>query len=204
MILVKRFLDMVGSLFLLILTFPLLLAAAGLIRWKMGAPILYRQIRPGLNGKPFTLYKLRTMVELSNQHGQVLDDQQRLTTVGKLLRKCSLDELPQLVNVLKGEMSLVGPRPLLMEYLPLYTEAQAKRHMVKPGITGWAQVNGRNAISWEEKFEHDMWYVEHASMWLDFRILILTLVKVVKREGISREGMATTPKFKGSRGGELG
>lgn len=201
---VKRFLDMVGSLFLLILTFPLLLAAAGLIRWKMGAPILYRQIRPGLNGKPFTLYKLRTMTELSNQHGHVLDDHQRLTALGKLLRKCSLDELPQLVNVLKGEMSLVGPRPLLLEYLPLYTEAQAKRHTVKPGITGWAQVNGRNAISWEEKFEHDIWYVEHASMWVDCRILMLTLVKVVKREGISGEGMTTMQKFKGTRGGEMG
>lgn len=165
-----------------------------------GRPLLFTQVRPGLHGKPFKMYKFRTMTNAKNEHGALLPDAERLTKFGQFLRSSSLDELPELWNVLKGEMSLVGPRPLLMEYVPLYSKRQARRHEVRPGITGWAQVNGRNAISWEEKFELDVWYVENQSMTLDLRILLMTVKKVFVREGISAEGEATMPKFTGEIG----
>jgi len=164
----------------------------------MGRPVLFRQQRPGLRGKPFTLYKFRTMRDARTASGELLPDDLRLTTFGKWLRSTSLDELPELFNVLKGEMSLVGPRPLLMEYLPRYSPEQARRHEVKPGITGWAQVNGRNALTWEEKFRMDVWYVDHWNLWLDMKIVLLTIWKVLKREGISAEGSATMPVFTGN------
>jgi len=166
----------------------------------MGSPVLFRQVRPGLHRKPFVMYKFRTMRDLRDTEGRLLPDEMRLTRVGHILRATSLDELPELFNVLKGEMSLVGPRPLLMEYLELYTPEQARRHEVKPGITGWAQVNGRNAITWEEKFKLDVWYVDNWSLGLDLKILALTLIKVLKREGISADGHATMPEFRGSQG----
>jgi sugar transferase EpsL len=169
-----------------------------LIRIKLGSPILFKQQRPGLHGKPFYVYKFRTMSNERDEKGQLLPDHIRLTPFGKFLRKFSLDELPQLLNVLKGDISLVGPRPLLMEYLDLYTLQQARRHEVRPGITGWAQINGRNAISWEEKFKLDVWYVDHQSFWLDIKILYLTILKVIKSEGISQTGHVTIEKFKGS------
>jgi lipopolysaccharide/colanic/teichoic acid biosynthesis glycosyltransferase len=195
---VKRVIDfVVASLALLMLALPLL-ALAWLIRRKLGSPVLFRQVRPGLQGRPFTMVKFRTMTDERGPDGALLPDAQRLTPFGRFLRASSLDELPELWNVLKGEMSLVGPRPLLMEYLPLYTPEQARRHEVRPGITGWAQVNGRNAISWADKFALDVWYVDHRSMWLDVRILWLTVRKVLVRDGISAAGEATMQKFTGS------
>lgn len=171
---------------------------AFLVWSKLGSPIFFKQKRPGLNGKPFYFYKFRSMTDKKGENGQLLPDDVRLTSFGKLLRKYSLDEFPQLFNVIKGDISLVGPRPLLMEYLPLYTNEQLKRHKVKPGITGWAQINGRNAISWEEKFKLDVWYVEHQSFLLDLKILFLTVIKVFRTEGINQPGNVTMEKFKGS------
>lgn len=194
----KRGLDVVLAGAALVVLSPLLLGLAGLIRYKLGGPVFFRQSRPGLNGKPFELMKFRTMTSVCNQHGELLPDELRLTKFGQWLRSTSLDELPELINVFKGEMSLVGPRPLLMQYLPLYTPEQNQRHLVRPGITGWAQINGRNLLSWEAKFDLDVWYVKHWSLWLDLQIIFLTLVKVVKREGISQPGKATTPVFRGS------
>ncbi|NPV81340.1 MAG: sugar transferase [Firmicutes bacterium] len=197
---IKRGFDIVASLSLLILLLPLFIFLALLVRLSMGSPVLFRQKRPGLHGRPFTMLKFRTMTDARDERGALRPDQDRLTPVGRFLRSTSLDELPELLNVLRGEMSLVGPRPLLMEYLDRYTPEQARRHEVKPGITGWAQVNGRNALTWEEKFKLDVWYVDNWSLLLDFKILWLTLVKVVKREGISAEGCATMPEFKGRKG----
>ena len=169
------------------------------MRCKLGSPVLFRQVRPGLYGRPFMMVKFRTMTDERGADGALLPDAQRLTAFGHFLRASSLDELPELWNVLRGEMSLVGPRPLLMEYLPLYSPAQARRHDVRPGITGWAQVNGRNAVSWDERFALDVWYVEHCSLWLDLRILWLTVRKVLVREGISAQGEATMPRFTGNK-----
>ncbi|MDN3362348.1 MULTISPECIES: sugar transferase [Priestia] len=195
----KRVMDLVTSLTLLTLFSPVMLSTAIVVRLKMGAPVLFKQQRPGKDGKPFNLYKFRTMANLEDKQGNLLSDQVRLTGTGKFLRKYSLDELPQLINVVKGDMSLVGPRPLLMEYLPLYTKEQMLRHNVRPGITGWAQVNGRNAITWEEKFKLDTWYVRNQSMALDFKILLSTVLKVVKKEGITQQGHVTIEKFKGTK-----
>lgn len=195
----KRIFDFLAATSaLLLLGLPLLLLM-WLIRRKIGRPVFFRQIRPGLYGRPFEMVKFRTMTDESDADGNLLPDAQRLTKFGKFLRSTSLDELPELWNVLKGDMSLVGPRPLLMEYLPLYTKEQARRHEVRPGITGWAQVNGRNAISWEDKFKLDVWYVDHRSLWLDIKILWLTVKKVLVREGISAAGEATVEKFTGSK-----
>jgi lipopolysaccharide/colanic/teichoic acid biosynthesis glycosyltransferase len=194
----KRIMDLTMALaLLLVLLLPLAFLAL-LVRVRMGSPILFRQRRAGFRGEPFTLLKFRTMREAFDDEGRRLPDRERITPLGRGLRRTSLDELPTLVNVVRGEMSLVGPRPLLMEYLPLYKEEQARRHEVKPGITGWAQVNGRNALSWPEKFRHDVWYVDHQSLGLDLRILLLTVAKVVKREGISQEGRVTMERFRGS------
>jgi len=195
----KRTLDFLFSGVALIMLAPLLVVVAGLIFFKMGSPVLFSQERPGLGGRPFRVYKFRTMSDVCDAQGQFLPDAQRLTALGGLLRRLSVDELPQLFNVLKGDMSLVGPRPLLMAYLPLYNATQARRHEVRPGITGWAQVHGRNAISWEEKFALDVWYVDHASLWLDVRILCMTVRKVLVRDGISAKGEATMPKFEGEK-----
>ncbi len=193
----KRLFDLLVSvLSLLILALPLALLV-WLVRRKLGSPVLFRQVRPGLHGQPFTMVKFRTMTDERGPDGGLLPDAQRLTPFGRHLRASSLDELPELWNVLKGEMSLVGPRPLLLEYLPLYTPEQARRHEVRPGITGWAQVNGRNAISWEDKFALDVWYVDHRNLWLDVRILWMTVKKVLVRDGISAVGEATMPKFTG-------
>ena len=197
-IMMKRLFDIVISALLLILLSPVFLVLSILVRLTLGPPVLFRQVRPGFRGRPFTMYKFRTMTNERDEQGRLLPDEQRLTRLGRFLRSTSLDELPELFNVLKGDMSLVGPRPLLMEYLPLYTAEQARRHEVRPGITGWAQVNGRNAISWEEKFKLDVWYVDNWSFWLDIRILLMTLWKVIIREGISQDGHATTEYFKGS------
>lgn len=194
----KRFFDItVSALALLLLALPLLLLI-WLVRRKLGSPVFFRQVRPGLNGLPFEMVKFRTMTDARGPDGLLLPDAVRLTPFGRFLRSTSLDELPELWNVLKGEMSLVGPRPLLMEYLPLYSPEQARRHAVRPGVTGWAQVNGRNAIGWEEKFALDVWYVDHQSLWLDIKILWLTVKKVLVRDGISAAGEATMSKFTGS------
>ena len=195
---VKRFFDLAASIFILMLAWPIILVAAVLVRFKLGTPVLFRQQRPGLGGKPFELIKLRSMRDAVDSQGRTLPDDERLTKFGKLLRSSSVDELPALWNVIKGEMSLVGPRPLLVEYLPLYNQKQARRHEVRPGITGWAQVNGRNAIQWEQKFDYDVWYVDNQSLFLDFKILYLTVWKVFKRDGISAPGQATQGKFEGS------
>ena len=195
----KRLLDILGAGLGLVLLTPALIVVAILIRWQMGAPVLFRQNRPGLQGKPFQMIKFRTMRGSVDEQGNDLPDAKRLTRLGRFLRSSSLDELPELFNVLKGEMSLVGPRPLLMEYLPLYSPEQARRHEVRPGVTGWAQVNGRNAISWDEKFELDVWYVDNRNLWLDLKIIWLTIRKVLKRDGISAAGEATMPKFTGNR-----
>lgn len=195
----KRAFDLLIALAAFLLLGPLLLAVGILVRARLGAPVLYSQLRPGLHGAPFVIYKFRTMTDQKDAEGNLLPDDQRLTPFGRFLRSSSLDELPELLNVLKGDMSLVGPRPLLMEYLPLYSAEQARRHEMKPGITGWAQVNGRNAISWEEKFKLDLWYVDNQSMQLDCRILWMTLAKVFCREGISEQGQATMSKFTGNR-----
>jgi sugar transferase EpsL len=176
----------------------LLIVISLVILIQIGRPVLFIQMRPGLNGKPFYMYKFRTMTDETDEQGNLLPDELRLTRLGKFLRSTSLDELPELFNVIKGDMSLVGPRPLLMQYLERYTPEQARRHEVKPGITGWAQINGRNAITWEEKFVLDVWYVDNWSLWLDMKILAMTLVKVFRREGISAEGEATMPEFMGN------
>ena len=197
--LMKRLFDFAVALIGLICIWPLLLIVTVLIYINLGSPVVFKQQRPGLHGKPFCIYKFRTMTDEWDASGKLLPDDVRLTSFGKLLRKLSIDELPQLLNVLKGELSLVGPRPLLMEYLPLYSPRQARRHEVVPGITGWAQVNGRNAISWEEKFELDVWYVDHQSFWLDMKILWMTAMKVMKREGVSQKGHVTMEEFKGSK-----
>lgn len=194
----KRFFDILIASSLLIILFPVMVCVAILIRLKLGSPVLFVQLRPGLGGAPFKMYKFRTMLDAVDKEGIPLADAQRLTPFGCMLRSTSLDELPELINVVKGDMSLVGPRPLLMEYLPLYSSEQARRHEVRPGITGWAQVNGRNAISWEEKFNLDLWYVKHQSLWLDLKVLFLTVKKVILREGISSVGEATMSKFTGS------
>jgi lipopolysaccharide/colanic/teichoic acid biosynthesis glycosyltransferase len=193
----KRVFDILMALTLSILLLVPLLILTIMIRYKLGSPILFSQARPGLNSKPFTLYKLRTMTDAVDAHGHLLSDENRLTPFGQFLRRTSLDELPELWNVLKGDMSLVGPRPLLTEYLPLYTQEQSRRHEVRPGITGWAQVNGRNLLSWDERFKLDVWYVDNHSLWLDIKIFFMTIQKVLKREGISAKGEATMPKFKG-------
>jgi lipopolysaccharide/colanic/teichoic acid biosynthesis glycosyltransferase len=195
----KRVFDLLASAIgLLLLAVPLALLAWQLSR-NLGSPVLFTQVRPGLHGKPFRMVKFRTMTDARDASGALLPDAQRLTPFGRFLRASSLDELPELWNVLRGEMSLVGPRPLLMEYLSLYSPEQARRHAVRPGITGWAQVNGRNAISWADKFALDVWYVDHRSLWLDLRILWLTVRKVLVRDGISAAGEATMPKFTGSK-----
>ena len=195
----KTLFDKTLALILLILFSPILLLTAAMIYWKMGRPIFFRQQRPGLHEKIFGIYKFRTMTNETDEKGELLPDEQRLVGVGKFIRSASLDELPQLFNVLRGEMSFVGPRPLLIEYLPLYNEKQKRRHEVKPGITGWAQVNGRNAISWEQKFDYDVWYVDHQSFWLDIKILWMTFLKVVNRSDISSDTAATMEKFEGSK-----
>jgi sugar transferase EpsL len=193
----KRALDFLGALVgLIVLSLPLLIIAI-VVKLTSHGPIFFRQIRPGLNGRPFTLTKFRTMTQIEDAAGNLLPDEARLTGFGCFLRATSMDELPELINVLKGEMSFVGPRPLLMQYLDRYTPEQARRQEVKPGITGWAQVKGRNALTWEEKFKLDVWYVDHRSFWLDLKILFLTLWKIVRREGISQPGQATMEEFKG-------
>lgn len=194
----KRLLDLLIAGIALAILSPLLAVVALLVRARLGSPMLFRQQRPGLHGRPFTLIKFRTMRDARDQQGKSLADEQRLTRFGRWLRATSIDELPELWNVLRGDMSLVGPRPLLMHYLPLYSTEQARRHDVRPGITGWAQVNGRNAISWEEKFALDVWYVDHWSLWLDLRILGRSLLALVRPHGISAEGSATMPEFTGS------
>jgi lipopolysaccharide/colanic/teichoic acid biosynthesis glycosyltransferase len=194
----KPAIDVLAALAALALLLPVLAAVALLVRLELGRPVLFRQRRPGLGGRPFLVYKFRSMTDARDEDGRLLPDAQRLTRFGRLLRSTSLDELPELANVLKGEMSLVGPRPLRMRYLPRYTREQARRHEVRPGITGWAQVNGRNGISWERKLALDVWYVDHLSLWLDLRILGLTLLTLARREGISAEGHATTPEFRGA------
>jgi sugar transferase EpsL len=194
----KRVFDLACILPMLICLAPLLVILAGAARTRLGLPILFRQVRPGLHRKPFVLYKFRTMTDARDAEGRLLPDEKRLMPLGRYLRKTSLDELPEFINVLTGEMSLVGPRPLLMEYLDRYTPEQARRHEVKPGITGWAQVNGRNALTWEERFKLDVWYVNHVSFWLDVKILVMTLWKVIKREGINQPGRATVEYFMGS------
>lgn len=194
----KRAFDFVVALVLLVMLAPLILATAILIAWRMGFPVVFRQQRPGLDGRPFEVLKFRTMSDKIGPDGQLLADEARLTALGAILRRFSLDELPQLFNVLKGEMSLVGPRPLLMEYLPLYTREQMRRHEVRPGVTGWTQVNGRNALSWEDKFVLDVWYVDNRSFWLDLKILAMTAGSVFSGSGVSKEGFATTEKFRGS------
>lgn len=194
----KRLFDWVVAASLLLLLLPFIAVIALLVRIKLGSPVVFKQQRPGLHAKPFYLYKFRTMTDAKDSEGNLLPDAVRLTRFGQFLRKYSLDELLQLVNVIKGELSLVGPRPLLMDYLPLYTEEQARRHLVRPGITGWAQVNGRNEISWDEKFQLDIWYLENRSFLLDLKILALTFKKVWKSEGIQNGNHATMPIFEGS------
>ncbi|MDD5717852.1 MAG: sugar transferase [Sulfuricurvum sp.] len=194
----KPLLDRIGALILLLLFSPLILLSTLMIALLMGRPIYFTQHRPGLHGKIFTIYKFRTMTDEKDGEGNLLPDEQRLHGIGKTIRSLSLDELPQLWNVLKGEMSFIGPRPLLVEYLPLYNPVQARRHEVKPGITGWAQINGRNAISWEEKFRYDVEYVDNINFWFDLKIFLLTLKKVVIKEGISQGGAATMEKFNGT------
>ena len=194
----KRAFDFLFSFSVLLALLPVIIVVAVLIRFKLGSPILFTQDRPGLNGKVFKMMKFRTMLDGKDKQGNLLPDNERMTKFGAFLRSTSLDELPGLFNVLKGDMSLVGPRPLLVQYLPLYSAEQARRHNVRPGITGWAQVNGRNAISWEQKFKLDVWYVDNQSLLLDFKILLLTVKKVFVREGISADGHVTIEPFKGS------
>lgn len=194
----KRLFDILVSSAALVVLAPVLLAIWILIRWQLGAPVLFSQPRPGRHGRIFTMWKFRTMTDASDVRGEPRSDAERLVPLGRALRAASLDELPELWNILRGEMSLVGPRPLLVEYLPLYTAEQARRHEVRPGLTGWAQVNGRNALTWDEKFRLDVWYVDHRSFWLDLKIIGLTVARVVRRDGISAAGDATMPKFTGS------
>ena len=197
----KRVMDVsIAALLLIMLSIPMLLTALA-VRLMMGRPVLFRQRRPGLNARLFELMKFRTMTAATDDRGNPLPDERRLTATGRWLRRRSLDELPQLINVLRGDMSLVGPRPLLTEYLPLYTPEQARRHDVRPGVTGWAQVNGRNALDWEERFRLDVWYVDHQSLWLDLKILGLTLTRVLGGDGINEPGAATMSKFTGTRHG---
>ncbi|TNZ63854.1 sugar transferase [Vibrio parahaemolyticus] len=195
----KRLFDFLVSLIALILLSPIIVLVAWKIRKKLGSPVLFRQTRPGLNGKPFEMVKFRTMKDAVDEQGNLLPDSDRMTPFGERLRNSSLDELPGLWSVLKGDMSLVGPRPLLMRYLPLYNEEQARRHDARPGVTGWAQINGRNAISWEEKFALDVWYVDNQTFWLDIKILLLTVKKVFVKEGISADDHVTMPEFEGSK-----
>lgn len=195
----KRAFDIAASTSALVVLSPVLAITAYKVKKELGSPVLFRQTRPGLHGKPFEMIKFRTMKDATDKEGNALPDSQRLTEFGKKLRASSLDELPELWNVLKGDMSLVGPRPLLMEYLPLYNAEQAKRHNVRPGVTGYAQVNGRNSLSWEDKFKLDTWYVEHQSLWLDMKILLKTVKKVIIKDGISADGEATMTKFTGTK-----
>ena len=194
----KRLFDLLTSALALIVLSPVLALTALLVRIQLGGPILFRQQRPGYKGRPFHIFKFRTMIDRFAPDGSLLPDAERLTRFGRVLRSTSLDELPELFNILRGEMSVVGPRPLLMEYLPLYSAEQARRHDMPPGLTGWAQVHGRNALSWQDKFRLDVWYVDHWSFWLDLKIIFLTLVKVFQREGITQEGRATAEKFTGN------
>jgi len=196
----KRIFDVAVALIGLTLLGPVILVLATLVRWEMGSPIFFRQTRAGINGERFRLIKFRTMRDATDSSGNFLADGERLTALGTSLRKWSLDELPELWNVLKGDMSLIGPRPLLVGYLPLYTEEQLRRHEVRPGMTGWVQVNGRNALSWEEKFNLDLWYVDHQSFWLDLKIMLLTVAHLVRPSGISQEGQATMDSFTGTSG----
>lgn len=194
----KRFLDITIASIALILLSPLYFYVAYKVRKNLGSPVIFRQVRPGLHGKPFEMIKFRSMKDAVDAQGKPLPDSERLTPFGKMLRSSSLDEIPELWNVIKGDMSIVGPRPLLMEYLPLYNQEQAKRHLVRPGMTGHAQINGRNAISWEEKFKLDTWYVENQSVWLDFKIMLKTVKKVIAKDDINEAGEATMTKFTGS------
>lgn len=196
---VKRSMDIIVAATVLALFSPLLLVIALVVFLDVGRPVLFRHIRPGLHGKPFALVKFRTMKDLRDSNGRPLANERRLTRVGRILRASSLDELPELWNVLKGDMSLIGPRPLLVDYLPIYTATQSRRHEVRPGMTGWAQVNGRNMVSWEERFEMDVWYVDNRTLWLDIQILAMTIGKVLSREGISVPGKATIDRFKASK-----
>jgi len=195
----KKAFDIILSLFLIIILFPIIIITALLVYFKIGKPIIFKQTRAGLHDKLFTIYKFRTMSNQKDKNGKLLPDEQRLSKIGLAIRKTSLDELPQLFNVLKGDMSFVGPRPLLEEYLELYNDEQKRRHSVIPGITGWAQINGRNAISWEQKFKYDVWYADNKSFWLDIKILYLTFLKVVKRSDISSNSHITIEKFKGTK-----
>ena len=195
----KRVFDIFLSVFLLSVVSPFLVLVSIFVRFQLGSPVFFRQLRPGLGGRPFEMIKFRTMRNASDFTGDPLPDSDRITPFGSFLRSTSLDELPELWNVLKGDMSLVGPRPLLMEYLPLYSPEQFRRHEVRPGVTGWAQINGRNALSWDKKFALDVWYVDNRSLWLDIKILILTIKKVVIRDGISADGEVTMPKFTGRK-----
>lgn len=195
----KRLFDIIASAFGLMLLSPVIVIVAWKISHKLGSPVLFRQVRPGLNGKPFEMIKFRTMRDAIDEAGNPLPDSERMTPFGSFLRSSSLDELPELWNVLKGDMSLVGPRPLLMEYLPLYSPEQYRRHEARPGVTGWAQINGRNTLSWDEKFKLDIWYVENRSFWLDLKIILLTIKKVIVRDGISADGEATMTKFTGDK-----
>lgn len=195
----KRLFDIAVSATGLIISAPITLTAATVIAKKLGKPVLFRQVRPGQDGKPFEIYKFRTMSDKRDENGELLPDDQRMTPVGTFIRKSSIDELPQLINVLKGDISLVGPRPLLMEYLPLYNDEQKKRHNVKPGITGWAQVNGRNAISWDEKFKLDVWYAENQSFKLDMYIIYKTIINILQRKDINAPNHVTAEKFKGNK-----
>jgi len=195
----KRLLDLIVAVLGLVILSPIMLIVAMLVRILLGAPVIFRQLRPGYREQPFYLYKFRTMTDARDASGRLLPDSERLTSLGRLLRAFSLDEWPELFNILRGEMSLVGPRPLLMEYLPLYSAEQHRRHAVLPGITGWAQVHGRNAVDWPARFAMDVWYVDHWSFWLDVRILLMTLWKVILREGISQPGQATTEYFTGNQ-----
>ncbi|HCH7477992.1 sugar transferase [Acinetobacter baumannii] len=199
----KRLLDIVIASIALVLLSPLYFYVAYKVKKNLGSPVLFRQVRPGLYGKPFEMIKFRTMKDATDAHGNPLPDSERLTPFGKMLRSTSLDEMPELWNVIKGDMSIVGPRPLLMEYLPLYSKEQAKRHDVRPGMTGHAQVNGRNAIGWEEKFKLDTWYVENRSLWLDFKIMLQTVKKVIAKDDINEAGEATMSKFTGSEEKEI-
>ncbi len=195
----KRIFDLIAVTLGLVLLLPIILLTSLFVRIFLGTPILFRQQRPGYKGQPFFIYKFRTMTDASDSAGNLLPDSERLTRLGRFLRALSLDELPELYNILRGEMSLVGPRPLLMEYLDRYSSEQMRRHDVYPGLTGWAQVNGRNAITWQDKFRYDVWYVDNWSFWLDIKIILMTLWKVIKREGISQPGQATTEYFKGNQ-----
>ena len=194
----KIIFDLILSFLSLLLLMPLFIFFGMIVFFDLGLPILFKQTRPGLHGSPFTFYKFRTMVDKRDKNGDLVPENQRITKLGRLLRGLSIDELPSLFNILKGDMSLVGPRPLLMEYLPLYSPYQNRRHNVKPGITGWAQINGRNSISWEEKFKLDIWYIENKNFYLDIRILFITFIKVINKEGINESEITTMSKFKGN------